>query len=118
MSYDIYLVDPITRECLTIDRKHNFKGGTYQEGGTNKLWLNITYNYARFYYRAMGEQGIRSIYGLTGKDSIPILKNAIECLKDDFDIDYWKPCEGNAKRALHHLLIMALRRPDGIWYGD
>lgn len=37
---------------------------------------------------------------------------------DDVDTDYWKPTEGNAKRALLQLLAMAKIRPDGIWDGD
>ena len=39
-------------------------------------------------------------------------------LGDDVDDDYWKPTEGNAKRALYGLLAMAQMRPDGVWGGD
>ena len=42
MSYDIELVDPITKEVITIDSPHFMGGGTYQLGGSKELWLNIT----------------------------------------------------------------------------
>ena len=118
MSYDIELVDPITKEVITIDSPHFMGGGTYQLGGSKELWLNITWNYSKYYYDIMGEDGIRSIYGKSGAESIPILESAISKLKDDTNDDYWKATEGNAKRPLVQLLAMAKMRPDGIWEGD
>ena len=120
MSYSVYLTDPVTGETINIGFIHHMAGGTYNPNGTQELWLNITYNYARFYRRpdVLGENGIRSIYGLSGADSIPILQKAISALKNDADPDYWKPTEGNAKRALFSLLAMAIMRPDGVWKGD
>lgn len=118
MSYDISLVDPVTKETLLLDNIHDIRGGTYAQGGTKEAWLNITYNYGKHFYRVMGEGGIRSIYGLTGAESIPILKEAISKLGDEVDPDYWKATEGNAKKALHGLLALAQLRPDGIWQGD
>ena len=64
------------------------------------------------------DSGIRTIYGMTGAESIPVLKAAIAQLGDDVDDDYWKPTEGNAKRALTQLLALATMRPEGIWHGD
>ena len=88
MSYDISLCDPVTKEPLVTDLPHMMTGGTYAIGGTRELWLNVTYNYARWYYEpgvfAPTEEeskGIRTIYGLTGAESIPVLKNAISALK-------------------------------------
>lgn len=120
MSYDITLNDPVTKQVIELNEPHFMRGGTYAVGGTKELWLNITYNYASIFYRAevLGEGGIRSIYGMTGAESIPILKKAIEVLADDVDPDYWKATEGNAKKALYQLLSMAQLRPDGIWDGD
>jgi hypothetical protein len=37
---------------------------------------------------------------MTGADSIPVLSLAAAQLQNDVDDDYWKPTEGNAKRAL------------------
>ena len=115
-------------------------GGTRSVGGTTELWLNITYNYSRWYYRPgvfpKGTQeigGIRTLYGMTGAESIPVLKKSIEMLtnlKDDISDEekkeceeqgatgYWMPTRENAIKPLHQLLAFAQMRPDGIWRGD
>lgn len=80
--------------------------------------MNITYNYAKHYYRVFGEKGIRTIYGMTGAESIPIIKAAMAQLGDDVSADYWEDTEGNAKKALAGLLAFAQMRPDGVWDGD
>jgi hypothetical protein len=118
MSYDIDLTDPITGEVLELDEPHQMKGGTYAIGGTTHASLNITYNYASHYYRLIGEKGIRTIYGMTGAESIPVLKTAADRLGDDISDDYWEATEGNAKRALLQLISLATMRPDGVWEGD
>lgn len=118
MSYDIDLTDPVTHETLQADEKHQMKGGTYALGGDTALSLNVTYNYGRHYSRVFGKGGIRKLYGMTGAESIPLLKAAIAKLGDDVDDDYWNPTEGNAKAALCQLLAMAQMRQDGIWEGD
>ena len=118
MSYDIRLKDLVTKETLILDAPHDMRGGTYCIGGTDECWLNVTYNYSEHYYRVFGEKGIRSIYGMTGAESIPILKTAIEQLGDDVSQNYWEPTEGNAKQALVQLLALAQLRPNGVWDGD
>ena len=118
MSYDIKLVHPVTKEVLYLDAPHAMRGGTYEAGGTTKCWLNVTYNYGQHFRDVLGEYGIRFIYGMTGADSIPVLKAAAEKLGDDVDEDYWKPTEGNAKAVLLQLIALAQLRPDGIWAGD
>lgn len=118
MSYDIYLTDPKTKETICFDVPHRLKGGTYAIGGTREAWLNITYNYYEHFVKVLGEEGIRAIYGMTGKQSMPVLEKAIESLKDDTDPDYWKPTEGNARNALLDLLVLAKSAPHGIWKGD
>lgn len=119
MSYDISLLEPITKDVIHFDEPHQLKGGTFALGGTTEAWLNVTWNYAKHFYRVVGDRGIRTIYGLTGAEAIPILKKAIEQLSDDVDEnDYWNATEGNAKRALQGLLDFAQMRPDGIFEGD
>lgn len=119
MSYDIYLNDPITKEPIQLETKHHITGGTYQMGGCPEMWLNITYNYSKLFHDKIDkEKGIRFLYGKSGATSIPILKAAIDTLKDDIDDDYWKATEGNVKQALYGLLAFAQMRPDGIWSGD
>ena len=65
-----------------------------------------------------GPDDIRTIYGLTGAQSIPVLEKAAAALGDDVNPDYWEATEGNAKKPLLQLLAMARMRPDGVWDGD
>ena len=120
MSYDISLKEPVSGEVIQFDAPHQIRGGNYAIGGTTEAWLNITYNYGRHYRRedVFGEEGIRTIYGMTGAESIPVLKKAIAALKDNVSENYWESTEGNAKKALYGLLAFAQMRPDGIWDGD
>lgn len=133
MSYDIELVDPVTRETLQLDSPHHMRGGTYCMGGSAEAHLNVTYNYSQHFRRVLpdrewregdsehyreGVRGIRTIYGMTGADSLPLLDAAIAQLGDDVHPDYWKPTEGNAKRALLQLRALAEMCPDGVWDGD
>jgi hypothetical protein len=117
MSYDLQLLDPVTRETLRLDAPHQMRGGTYAMGGTDLAALNVTYNYSRF-YSVLGENGIRSLYGKTGAESVATLTQAIAVLGDDVSENYWDATEGNAKRALTQLLALAQMRPDGVWDGD
>lgn len=118
MIYDIRLTEPVGRNTIELDGAHQIGGGTYVVGGTTEAWLNITYNYGKHYYRVFGSKGIRTIYGMTGAESIPLLKEAMSKLADDVSVDYWDDTEGNAKKALAGLLAFAQLRPDGIWEGD
>lgn len=102
MSYDISLCDPVTHEPLKADSTHFIAGGMLAMGGTKELWLNVTYNYGHFYYQpeVFGENGIRSIYGKTGAESIPMLEKAIAALGDDVDDrNYWNATETQAGRT-------------------
>jgi len=118
MSYDIELTDPVSGERLQLDEPHEMRGGTYAVGGTREASLNITYNYAPHFYGLFGDKGIRWLYGKSAAETLANLEEAAEMLDDDVSDDYWEPTEGNAKRALHHLIALARLRPDGIWQGD
>jgi hypothetical protein len=137
MSYDIELVDAVTGKTLELDTPHHMRGGTYAVGGTKRAHLNVTYNYYKQFSRVFDTpnepcpnapewlredwsmvSGIRTIYGLTGAESLPILDKAIDLLGDDVDADYWQATDGNAKRALVQLRSLAAMRPDGVWSGD
>ena len=94
MSYDIHLNDPVTGEVAIVPG-HLMTGGTYKadyhpETKTftpalnTEAELNITYNYASYYYEALPENGIRTIYGLSGLDSIKILENMISFLENKY----------------------------------
>lgn len=118
MGYDIRLCDRVTHETILLDAPHAMAGGTCAVGGTREAWLSVTYNYGDVYRRVMGDGGIRSIYGMTGAESIPVLEGAAARLADDATDDYWEPTEGNAKRPLLQLAALARMRPDGVWDGD
>lgn len=126
MSYDINLLDPITKEVIEINDAHFLRGGTYKMGGSKELTLNITYNYSEILRQVIQPEdtpseyktGIRSLYGMTALETIPILEVAISNLKDNVVNDYWKATEGNVKRALNNLLTMCKMRPDAIIDGD
>jgi hypothetical protein len=127
MSYDIYLIDPVTGDTIELDAPHHMRGGTYAVGGTTRAHLNVTYNYSAHFRRVfegwlpergVPVEGIRTIYGMTGAQSLPLLDKAISHLADDVAPDYWQATEGNAKRALVQLRALAAMRPDGVWEGD
>jgi len=117
MSYDICLKDPETGEVIEFEERHNMIGGTYEIGGTTAAHLNVTYNYEKF-FRGFGSEGIRTIYGKTGNESIPFLACMISSLGTNRSNDYWEATEGNARAALENLLRLALMAPHGVWDGD
>lgn len=112
MSYDITLKDPITKETLELPVEHIMIGGTYKAKydehtntfspmPTSEAWLNITYNYADYYYEATENDkrfeiiyegkvengGIRGLYGKTGAESISMLKDMIKRIEDKYKIN-------------------------------
>lgn len=117
MSYDIRIVDESGNQVF-LDGEHFLRGGTYAMGGTKEAWLNVTYNYSPHFYRLFGEKGIRSLYGMDVKQSIPVIEKAISALAQDENDDYWKPTEGNARKALLDLVALANMVSAGKWDGD
>lgn len=94
MSYDISLNDPVTGRMAEVPG-HFMIGGTYKadyhpETHTftpalnTEADLNVTYNYSRYYEEVYPENGIRTIYGLSGADSILVLSNMIEKLEEKY----------------------------------
>ena len=136
MSYDVNLLDPITKKVIEINDAHFIRGGTYKMGGSTELSLNITWNYGsilrqflrpqltneelkeREKHEEWEETGVRSLYGMTALEATPILEEAIHKLADDVSEDYWEATEGNVKRALNNLLTLCKMRPDAIIEGD
>ena len=112
MSYDVYFCDPVSKEVIELDEPQFMRGGTYAVGGTKMLALNVTYNYYKNY--APHSFSIKDLDGKTAVDAIPDLDRVIGLLGDETDSDYWKPVDGNAKRALIQLRTMAKMRPDAV----
>ena len=111
MGYAIHLLDPVSHETLQAEEPHFIRGSMYPIGGTTELSLSITYNYARYYYEATeGDErftskvapkgGIRGIYGKTGAESIPMLKDMIERINAKYhDEDgQWRVTEREKRR--------------------
>ncbi|MBQ6517829.1 MAG: hypothetical protein IJI14_03860 [Anaerolineaceae bacterium] len=117
MSYDICLKDPVTDETIELPTEHMMHGGTYRADYDEKTgvftpaaiteaWLNVTYNYARYYYDAAENDvrffgqlpddreddkprnlGIRGIYGKTGAETIPMLQDLIHRITEKYRKD-------------------------------
>jgi hypothetical protein len=124
MSHDIRIKRK-DGTVVELKERHVITGGTYALGGTTEAWLNITYNYWRIFHRLFGEDGITTIYGMNVKDARTILVGAVARLGDaEPDENYWKACDGNAKKALAGLIELTDRAlsdyPDDemFWEGD
>ncbi len=118
MSTDIELVHQEGKICQV---KVHEDGGTYVKGGTTDASLNVTYNYAWFWYKFLDkEKGIKFISGKKAKDCIPKFEKCIEELMtpDCFgngknrNKDYWAPTAGNACYAIKILLEWAKQYPE------
>lgn len=104
MGYAISLLNPVTKECLNLNFRHSMYGTNIpcdemlNPVGTTEASLGITYNYSNYYYEATDNDerfahknyddkivyGIRGIYGKTGAESIPMLKDMITRIKNKY----------------------------------
>lgn len=113
MSYDLQF------DCGPLPASHRIAGGTFALGGSTEPWINITYNYVRHFREALGDGGIRSLYGKTAEEIIPILDLAIPKLGTDRSADYWEATAGNAGAALSDLReLCRLVPPTAVLEGD
>ena len=86
--------------------------------------FNYTYNVSGMWYAAIPETGIRSHYGMTGKEAItPLLKiygymvlHRDELLEFEPD-NKWGDFDG-AMGFVHNLIRASLRNPEEKWEGD
>lgn len=120
MSYDVYLQDPVTSETVSVGRHE--EGGTYALGGICEAHLNITWNYAKHFYRTLPiPEGTRFgewLTGLTGAEVIPHLEKSVAELGTVRDRDYWADTAGNAGYALSILLGWARLHPTAVFESD
>lgn len=86
--------------------------------------FNYTYNVSPMWYAAMPEKGIRSHYGMTGKDALVPLRRMREYMEDNRDEleamnpeNGWGSYEG-ALEFVNKLISASLRNPDETWEGD
>ena len=115
MSWDFYIKKK-TGEPYPF---HNeLRGGTYCAGGCDEAWLNVTYNYGKFYHPVFEKYGMQRIDDLSGKtvkETLPMLREIVDTLEGEPSRDYWEPCPGNARRAMMNLVYMGEACPDGVW---
>lgn len=122
MSYDVYVINE-NGDPLYSETPIEAIGGTYALGGTDELWLNITYNYSKILHEVFEivtglRAGLDVLERMNVKQSIPILQECIALLRTDVDdADYWKATEGNVRKALEGLLELVTKSPEhGIWH--
>lgn len=119
MSYELGLKDPNTREWIKMSNLHQMKGGIYCEQKFSLAKCDIAYDYSEYFYKYIcPDLGIRVLYGITGRKSIPILTDAIKQLNYDVDPDHWTVKEGNVRIMLCQCLLLAAICPNGVWDGD
>ena len=144
LSYDIYLRDPGTGQPVEVDR--HLEGGTYAIGGTTEAHLNVTWNYAFYYYAHLDEErGIRWLYEKPARQCIGRLIQAIDAIEADAESErielerlwgmyrqekyhanmskpsaenYWTPTREHAIAPLKVLLHWAIDYPDAVFDGD
>jgi hypothetical protein len=72
-----------------------------------------------FYPTIDAMNGIRAVYGLTGKQTMPLFETALNQLNAvDNSPKVFDPTLENAKEALRHLIKIAKHNPRCIWGGD
>ena len=88
------------------------------------LHFNYTYNVSEMWYAAMPDKGIRCIYGLTGRDAVRPLRQIREYMEDNRTEmlalepeNGWGSYEG-ALQFVNDLIMVSLKIPDEIWFGD
>lgn len=89
-----------------------------------KSELNYTYNVAPMWYSILPEKGIRTFYGMTGKESLQVLTylyfqmigNA-DNLKKMNPENGWGSFDG-ALTFVNDLILAAIENPDEVWEGD
>lgn len=138
MSYNVYILrapyaeapkncsyeqayNHFKRQIVNFPQPHFLRGGTYVVVGTNEAYLNITYNYAHYFARFLGGNGLRDFEGKSVAETLPKLMTAVMRMPGEPDEDYWAPTEGNARHALAQLITLALMSPEatkGYWHVD
>ena len=86
--------------------------------------FNLTYNVSTMLYKAFGEKGLRSIYGMTGNESFDKILQAVQYFKDNKDeLEALNPENGwgsykNTLTVLCKMLEACINNLDSEWVGD
>ena len=106
MAYDISLLDPSSRERLSVEQFA--EGGTQVLGGSTVACLNITSNYRTLF-------DFYELHDKVAHETIPSLIEAVVQLGTERNRNHWAPTPGNVGFACDRLLSWACRYPDAIW---
>jgi len=94
-------------------------GSVHVAGGNTDAEMLITHNYTKFFHRHLdSEQGLRWLYGKTGRECIDRLTGAVTVLGTESSNDYWDATPGNAGTVLAVLLEWAKRHPEAMFDGE
>ena len=119
MGYDISMIDSDGNTCKV--QPHTYCGSYKVSPPSDEAEIGITYNYSKFYRETIDEEeGVRWLYGKTGRECGTKLLNAVDVLGvyRGEDEDYWSATPGNAGRALMVLFKWAEGNLDGVFRGD
>ena len=116
MGYDIQLIGT---DGEPVQVKRHSEGGTFVLGGTTSADINITYNYAAYFYDTIdADEGIRFLYGKTAEMCIPRLHSAVRELGTVRSDNYWAATPGNVGHIIEILLRWAKDNPSATFRGD
>ena len=86
--------------------------------------FNITFNVSPMLYAAITEDGIRAIYGKTGAEALPILRDMRSFFEDNQEKltamepeNKWGTFE-NTYKCLCKMVLASMNNPDKKWSGD
>ena len=86
--------------------------------------FNYTCNVSGMWYDCYPEKGIREYYGLSGEESVPVLRKLREHMEDNAErLREMEPDNGwgsfdGAVGFVNDLIAAALRNPHEVWTGD
>ena len=86
--------------------------------------FNVTFNVSPMFYAALPDDGIRTIYGKTGAEALPILQEIRAYFEDNKNyLASLEPSNGwgtfdNTYRCLCKMVRVSMNNPDEIWQGD
>lgn len=126
MGYSINIISSDDGNVIELSHAQERNGSNIAIGGTSHCSIDITYNYARWFYQHVcPELGIRKLYGMTVQDSVPLLVSSMASIPaEEPSSNYWDATAGNARAALGELLKMAIdviiddKQHNAVWEGD
>ena len=86
--------------------------------------FSYTWNVSPMWYACYPTKGIRTIYGLSGRDAIPVLRNLRRYMEDNRDAliemepeNGWGDYDG-ALQFVTNLINASIRNQEAVWDGD